>query len=237
MDANKNLSRKWIRLRKEVNRSTSSPEASADELQIYADERRLRGSSNRSEGARTEINAGERAGANAKVGNTLTFAAIAAITALFTACGSSSGSSGAATSGAGKPAYAPVQNERFAVTAVELSAILLDNQKYARWTFGIKLKQPVQLRSIRIEDVTDGSPVLLVNDQAPQVEGGAWTGYTGAIEPSATALPWLFDNAPAKRTFRFTVTDLNGQDSVLEQIVTYPVKTKKDLIKWYGFSA
>jgi hypothetical protein len=169
-----------------------------------------------------------------------TFAALAALTALtalVTACGSSSGSSGAATSGAGKPAYAPVQNERFAVSTVELSAILLDNQKYARWTFGIKLRQPVQLRSIRVEDVTEGSPVLLVNDQAPQVEGGAWMGYTGAIEPSASALPWLFDTTPARRTFRFTVTDLNGQESVLEQTVTYPVKTKKDLIKWYGFSA
>jgi hypothetical protein len=120
---------------------------------------------------------------------------------------------------------------------VQLSAILLDNQKYARWTFGIKLRQLVQLRSIRIEDVTEGSPVLLVNDQAPQAEGNAWTGYTGAIEPSASAIPWLFDNAPARRTFRFTVTDLNGQDSILEQTVTYPVKTKKDLIKWYGFSA
>ena len=173
-----------------------------------------------------------------------TFAALTAITvltaftALFTGCGSSSGSSGgAATGGQGRPAYTPVQNERFAVSTVNLSAILLDNQKYARWTFGLKLKQPVQLRSIRIEDVTEGSPVLLVNDQAPQVDGSAWTGYTGAIEPSASALPWLFDNTPAKRTFRFTVTDLNGQDSVLEQSVTYPVKTKKDLIKWYGFNA
>jgi len=163
---------------------------------------------------------------------------LTAFTALLTGCGSSSGSSGgAATGGQGRPAYTPVQNERFAVTTLDLSGILLDNQKYARWTFGLKLRQPVQLRSIRIEDVTEGSPVLLVNDQAPQVEGSAWTGYTGAIEPSASALPWLFDNTPAKRTFRFTVTDLNGQDSVLEQTVTYPVKTKKDLIKWYGFSA
>ena len=165
--------------------------------------------------------------------------AIAALTALITACGSSpGGAGGAAESGQGRPAYAPVQNERFTVTTVELSAILLDNQKYARWTFGLKLRQPVQLRSIRIEDVTEGAPVLLVNDQAPQqVQGGAWTGYTGAIEPSASALPWLFDNTPARRTFRFTVTDLNGQDSVLEQTVTYPVKTKKDLVKWYGFNA
>jgi hypothetical protein len=220
MDANKNLNRRWT--------------------QIYADERRLRGSSKRGEVARTEIDTRERTCTSANFGNTLAltaFVALAALTALVTACGSSSGSSGAATSGVGKPAYAPVQNERFAVSTVELSAILLDNQKYARWTFGIKLKQPVQLRSIRVEDVTEGSPVLLVNDQAPQVEGGAWTGYTGAIEPSASALPWLFDNTPARRTFRFTVTDLNGQESVLEQTVTYPVKTKKDLIKWYGFSA
>jgi hypothetical protein len=197
------------------------------------------------------MNERERAGTNGNAGNgvilsalravvvptSAAFAALTAFTALMTACASSSGNSGTANSGAGKPAFAPVQNERFLVSTVELSAILLDNQKYARWTFGIKLKQPVQLRSIRVEDVTEGSPVLLVNDQAPQVEGGAWTGYTGAIEPSASALPWLFDNAPARRTFRFTVTDLNGQESVLEQTVTYPVKTKKDLIKWYGFSA
>jgi hypothetical protein len=164
--------------------------------------------------------------------------ALTALTALVTGCGSSSGGAGgAAESGQGKPAYTPVQNERFAVTTMELSAILLDNQKYARWTFGIKLRQPVQLRSIRIEDVTEGSAVSLVNDQAPQVQEGAWTGYTGAIEPSASALPWLFDSVPAKRTFRFTVTDLNGQDSVLDQTVTYSVKTKKDLVKWYGFNA
>jgi hypothetical protein len=166
------------------------------------------------------------------------FAAFAALTALTTGCSSSSGNSGSgAATGAGKATFAPVQNERFAVTTAELNAILLDNQKYARWTFGLKLKQPIQLRSIRIEDITEGTPAPLVNDQAPQVEGGAWTGYTGAIEPTASALPWLFDNNPAKRTFRFTVTDLNGQDSVLEQTVTYTVKSKKDLIKWYGFSA
>ena len=165
------------------------------------------------------------------------FTAFTALTALSTGCSSNSGNSGSGTSGAGKATFAPVQNERFAVTTAELGAILLDNQKYARWAFGIKLKQPIQLRSIRIEDVTEGTSVLLVNDQAPQVEAGAWTGYTGAIEPTASSLPWLFDNNPAKRTFRFTITDLNGQDSVLEQTVTYTVKSKKDLIKWYGFSA
>ena len=196
---------------------------------------------NRSERARTSENERERAGTSTNVGKRAALAALAAFTALssmITGCSSSSGNSGSGTtSGAGKATFAPVQNERFAVTTAEIGAILLDNQKYARWTFGIKLRQPIQLRSIRIEDVTEGTSVLLVNDQAPQVEANAWTGYTGAIEPTASSLPWLFDNNPSKRTFRFTVTDLNGQDSVLEQTVTYSMKSKKDLIKWYGFSA
>ena len=189
----------------------------------------------------TSANERERAGTSTHVGKRAALAALAAFTALssmITGCSSSSGNSGSGTtSGAGKATFAPVQNERFAVTTAEIGAILLDNQKYARWTFGIKLRQPIQLRSIRIEDVTEGTSVLLVNDQAPQVEANAWTGYTGAIEPTASSLPWLFDNNPSKRTFRFTVTDLNGQDSVLEQTVTYSMKSKKDLIKWYGFSA
>jgi hypothetical protein len=189
----------------------------------------------------TSANERERAGTSTNVGKRAALAALAAFTALssmITGCSSSSGNSGSGTtSGAGKATFAPVQNERFAVTTAEIGAILLDNQKYARWTFGIKLRQPIQLRSIRIEDVTEGTSVLLVNDQAPQVEANAWTGYTGAIEPTASSLPWLFDNNPSKRTFRFTVTDLNGQDSVLEQTVTYSMKSKKDLIKWYGFNA
>jgi hypothetical protein len=238
MDANKDLNRRWILLRETSRESICRWKAPEDKLRINPDgKRKQRSAAAGSENAGNDLINIVRAIKRLVLPTFPALAAITALTAFVTGCGSSSGSSGAANSGAGKPAYAPVQNERFVVSTVELSAILLDNQKYARWTFGIKLKQPVQLRSIRVEDVTEGSPVLLVNDQAPQVEGGAWTGYTGAIEPSASALPWLFDNTPARRTFRFTVTDLNGQESVLEQTVTYPVKTKKDLIKWYGFSA
>ena len=139
--------------------------------------------------------------------------------------------------GAGKPSFAPVQNDRFAITTAELGAITMDNQKYVRWGFGLKLKQSVQLRSVRVEDVTDAAPVLLINDQAPQPEGNLWSGFSGAIEPNGSALPWLFENTPSKRTFRFTVTDLNGQVSVLDQTVTYSVKSKQALTKGYELTA
>jgi hypothetical protein len=111
------------------------------------------------------------------------------------------------------------------------------NQKYARWSFGLKLKQPTHIRSVRVEDVTEGTPVLLINDQAPQPAGSLWSGSSGAIESNAAAIPWLFENTPSRRTFRFTVTDLNGQISVLDQVVTYSVKSKQQLIKGYGFTA
>jgi hypothetical protein len=154
-------------------------------------------------------------------------------TVLLGACSSNPDSTGDAK----KPAFAPAQNDRFVVSTAELGAIQMDNQKYARWSFGLKLKQPAQLRSVRVEDVTEGTPMLLVNDQAPQPEGSLWSGSSGAIEPSAAAVPWLFENTPSRRTFRFTVTDLNGQVSVLDQAVTYSVKSKQQLIKWYGFNA
>jgi hypothetical protein len=156
---------------------------------------------------------------------------------LLGACSSNPDSSGGSSGGAAKPAFAPAQNDRFVVSTAELGAIEMDNQKYARWSFGLKLKQPIQLRSVRVEDVTEGTPVLLINDQAPQPEGSLWSGYSGAIEPNGAAVPWLFETTPSRRTFRFTVTDLNGQVSVLDQVVTYSVKSKQQLIKGYGFTA
>ena len=171
----------------------------------------------------------------------LSFAAFAALCWLVSLVGCSSSNSGTSTSntagGPGKNAFVAVQNDRFAVTTIDLGAIDMDNQRYARWSFGLKLRQAIQLRSIRIEDVTEGTPVVLINDQAPQVVDGAWSSYSGAIESNASALPWLFDNTPSKRTFRFTITDLNGQTSVLDQPISYTLKAKKELIKWYSFSA
>jgi hypothetical protein len=156
---------------------------------------------------------------------------------LLGACSSNSNSTDGSSGGASKPAFAPAQNDRFVVSTAELGAIAMDNHKYARWSFGLKLKQPAELRSVRVEDVTEGTAVLLINDQAPQPQGGLWSGSSGAIEPSAAAVPWLFQNTPSRRTFRFTVMDLNGQVSVLDQTVTYPVKSKQHLIKEYGFNA
>jgi len=130
--------------------------------------------------------------------------------------------------------FAPAQNDRYAVTNAELGAIILDGQHYWRWAFALRIKQPIQLRSVRIEDITSGAPVSYISDQAPQVTGGQWAGYSGAIEPSPAALPWLYDNSTSSRIFRITLADLNNQVSVLDQTVYYSPQSKKDLRKSYN---
>jgi hypothetical protein len=130
--------------------------------------------------------------------------------------------------------FAPAQNDRYAVTTAELGAIILDGQHYLRWSFAVRVKQPVELRSVRVEDVTDGNSISYIADQAPQVNAGQWSGFSGAIEPNAAAIPWLYNDATSSRIFRVTITDLNNQVSVLDQAVSYSSQKKKELRKWYN---
>src|SRR5258708_11668600 len=55
--------------------------------------------------------------------------------------------------------FAPAENDRYAVTSAELGAIMLDGQPSFRWTFALRIKQPIQLRSVRVEDITNPPPV------------------------------------------------------------------------------
>jgi hypothetical protein len=157
-------------------------------------------------------------------------------------CGSRSNSIQTPVAGGGtvqvrRSAIAPAENDRYAVTTAELGAIILDGQRYLRWGFAVRVKQPIQLRSVRVEDVTGPTPTSYIADQAPQVNGGVWTGYSGAIEPNAAAIPWLYDKTTSTRVFRITITDLNNQVSVLSQGVSYSPSAKKDLLRSYGLGA
>jgi hypothetical protein len=158
-------------------------------------------------------------------------------------CGSQStnvqtaGAEGAIQSPRSGGKFAPAENDRYAITNAELGAIILDGQHYLRWSFALRIKQPVQLRSVRVEDITNAAPISYISDQAPQVTGGQWVSYSGAIEPNAAAIPWLYDNATTARIFRVTITDLNNQVSVLDQKVSYSPQSKKELRKSYGLDS
>ena len=129
---------------------------------------------------------------------------------------------------------ATVGDTRFQIYPPELGAVMLDNDKYVRWAFSFRDNQPGQLRSVRVENISDPTPAVLVEDTAPELSNGIWTGYSGAIEPNLTEVPWLYDSGSSTRLFRFTIIDLDGTQRTFVQGARYPLTRKRQLITKYG---
>ena len=136
----------------------------------------------------------------------------------FSGCASSSHSRGGG--------FKPSQNDRVTVTSAGLQTVNLDGNYYVRWTFSIQPKQPIEFRSIRVEDVSGPQPILMINDVAPQLQGGKWAGSGGMIELTRTGLPWLFDEQESLRIFQITITEMDGRTYVLQQPVPYSKAAK-----------
>jgi hypothetical protein len=122
--------------------------------------------------------------------------------------------------------FKPAENDRVVITDAGLQTVNLDGNYYLRWAFSIQPKQATELTAIRIEDVTDSAPLLLVNDVAPQLDGGKWTENAGLMELSSASLRWLFAPKETVRVFRCTITEVDGRSYVLYQGVWYSPAAK-----------
>ena len=127
------------------------------------------------------------------------------------------------------PGFPQAENDRVIVANAGLQAVTLDGNYYLRWSFAIRPKQVNALSSIRIEDATDPSPLLLVNDVAPQLDGGRWNETAGLMPLSAASVHWLFEPNDTVRIFRIMITGLDGRSDTLEQRVWYSQDAKKAL--------
>ena len=88
--------------------------------------------------------------------------------------------------------FKQAENDRVKITGAGLQAVNLNGNRYVRWAFSIRPKQARELRTIFIEDVTGPAPLLLINDVAPQLDGGQWTENGGLMELSSTKCPMAF---------------------------------------------
>ena len=123
--------------------------------------------------------------------------------------------------------FKQAENERITITDASLQAVNLNGNSYVRWNFGIGPKQATALSLVRIEDVTDAAPLLLVNDLAPQLDAGKWTENAGLMEPTSASVRWLFERKETVRIFRFTISEPDGQSYVLYQPVKYSPASKE----------
>ncbi len=130
-------------------------------------------------------------------------------------------------SGTARNRIQTAENNRIIITDAGLQAVNLDGNYYVRWSFAMRPKQAAVLSAVRIEDVSDPTPLLLVNDVAPQVDAGKWTENAGLMELSSSSVRWLFEPKETVRIFRFTISDSDGQRDVLYQAVQYTPASKE----------
>ena len=122
------------------------------------------------------------------------------------------------------------ENERARVTT---SGLFDDRERgriFMRWVFGIHFKQPTMVRNVRVEDVTDMKPVLLIEDDSPNVTADLWTGRGNAIPFSAEYLPWFFQRGDSTRVFRIVIREKSGSSYDLYQGALFSAD-KKNLMR------
>jgi hypothetical protein len=123
--------------------------------------------------------------------------------------------------------FKQAENARVIVANASLEAVNLNGINYVRWKFAISPKQATSLSLIRIEEVSGPTPLLLINDVAPQTDGGRWSESGGLMDLSSASARWLFEPGDTVRVFRFTFNEPDGQSYLLYQAVPYTPASKQ----------
>jgi hypothetical protein len=124
--------------------------------------------------------------------------------------------------------FVKAENGRFVIDEAGLTTYRTEGKNFVRWQFAIMPKRETALRVVRIEDVTDDSPILVLEDRAPRIDERRWSRQSALIRANPRSIPWLFEFGRTTRVFRITVRETNGKTSILYQAVLFTPKAKKD---------
>ena len=124
--------------------------------------------------------------------------------------------------------FVKAENERFVLDEAGLTTYRTEGKNFVRWQFAIMPKEETALRLVRIEDVTNDRPVLILEDRAPQIDERRWSRQSDLIRANTRSIPWLFEFGRTTRVFRIKVRETNGKTSILYQAVLFTPKAKKD---------
>ena len=92
------------------------------------------------------------------------------------------------------------------------------------YSFDLKWKSSDLPASVKIEDVTDACPVVLVDDHTPQLVNSCWGGVSAILPLNDPTLKWVQATEDAVRIYRFSVKLRSGNQFQLCQAVTYSYK-------------
>lgn len=107
-------------------------------------------------------------------------------------------------------------------------------EKKLTYVFELTDTQKRGLRSVRVEDVSDEKPMLLVDNPEPKASAtGQWHGEV-ELEHTDPRVAWLVTLSNSLRVYRFTLTFADGKTLVLHQGSLYPAALKSGIRHMFG---
>jgi hypothetical protein len=117
---------------------------------------------------------------------------------------------------------------------VDAAGFTLNADKKVVYMFDLSDARGRALQSVRIEDVSDAAPVLLVEDAKAVWTNGHWRTTSRPFEASEPVLSWMSTITNTLRVFRITLTFADGKTRVLHQGAMYPNFVKAAVRRTWG---
>ncbi|HVS53859.1 MAG TPA: hypothetical protein VHD62_16000 [Opitutaceae bacterium] len=105
---------------------------------------------------------------------------------------------------------------------VESAIFTLNAEKKLTYIFELSDARNRAWRQVRVEDVSDTAPFVLVEDAQPELKNGHWRTTSRPFGQSDSNLAWVATITNSVRVFRFTVTFADGKTLTLLQGEMYP---------------
>jgi len=137
-----------------------------------------------------------------------------------------------ATIAGGEKIHVPIGRGGAAMTnedGVQINAAVftMNPEKKFVYLFEFTVAGNRALRHVRVEDVSDESALLLIDQPAPTLSAtGLWHGESSPLGTSDPRLKWLATLPNSLRVTRFTLTFADGKTQVLHQGTLYPAGIK-----------
>ncbi|PTX90935.1 hypothetical protein [Opitutus sp. ER46] len=107
-----------------------------------------------------------------------------------------------------------------------------NRQAYYQFGMSATAKAPA-LQRLRIEDISDEKPALLLDEANPKFEKNSWMGKTDIIAAEDRRMAWLFQITSSMRVYRFTLTTTAGETITFNHVSIYPPMIKESMrAKW-----
>jgi hypothetical protein len=118
---------------------------------------------------------------------------------------------------------------------IDAATFVFNKDKKVLYVFAFTDSRNRALRSIRVEDVSDTAPLVLLDEAQPKLSAiGEWRGESTPLESGDPRMDWFTTITNSVRVYRFTFTFADGQTLVLLQGAMFPAQVKAAVRQAYG---